>query len=159
MNIFILDRSPEKAAHDHCDKHVVKMILESGQLLATAHHLLNPSKRIPPIKATHFNHPCALWARTSLNNYRWLARLGVELVKEYEVRYGKTHRWETHLHWLAVHEPPLPEIGVTHFVQVMPEKYRNKNAVRAYRAYYRGEKSSFARWKIGPPRWWKRATR
>lgn len=95
MNIFILDRNPEQAARDHCDKHVVKMILESGQLLATAHHLAMPSKRMPPIKATHHNHPCSVWVRVSLDNYRWLARLAVELVNEYEVRYGKAQRWKT----------------------------------------------------------------
>jgi hypothetical protein len=158
MNIFVLDRNPERAAHDHCDKHVVKMILESGQLLATVHHLTRPSKRMPPIKATHINHPCTVWARKSLDNYRWLSRLAVELVKEYEIRYGKVHHWRTRIYWLAAHLPPLPETGMTPFVQVMPEIYRNKNTVRAYRHYYRGEKAGFARWKTRPPRWWKLTT-
>jgi hypothetical protein len=158
MNIFILDRNPTQAARDHCDKHVVKMILESGQLLATVHHLVRPSKRMPPIKATHRHHPCSVWVRESLDNYRWLARLAVELVNEYEVRYGKAHRWKMHLHWFASHEPPLPEIGMTPFAQVMPAMYRNKNTVRAYRAYYRGEKAYFARWKTRTPSWWKNDT-
>jgi hypothetical protein len=154
MNIFVLDRNPEKAAADHCDKHVVKMVLESGQLLATAHHLSKPRKALPPIKATHANHPCAIWVRSSLANYRWLARLATALAREYTRRYGRIHSWQEHIEWLAAHEPRLPDIGLTPFAQAMPEHYRNKNAVRAYRAYYRGEKVSFARWKTRPPRWW-----
>jgi hypothetical protein len=155
MNIFVLDKVPEKAARDHCDKHVVKMILESGQLLATAHHLSKPRRNMPPIKATHGNHPCAIWTRTSLDNYRWLARLALALLDEYALRYGKTHRWDPHIKWLAEHEPPLPDAGLTPFAQAMPEMYRNKNAVKAYRDYYHGEKAYFAKWKTRPPRWWK----
>lgn len=41
MNVFYLDRDPEKAASVQCDQHVVKMILESAQLLSTAHHELD----------------------------------------------------------------------------------------------------------------------
>jgi hypothetical protein len=37
MNIFVLDKDPHAAAHYHCDKHVVKMILEAGQMLCAAH--------------------------------------------------------------------------------------------------------------------------
>jgi hypothetical protein len=36
MNIFVLSRCPRAAARLHCDKHVVKMILETAQLLYTA---------------------------------------------------------------------------------------------------------------------------
>jgi hypothetical protein len=154
MNIFVLDREPERAAEYHCDKHVVKMVLESAQLLATAHHVVKPSRRLPPIRATHQNHPCALWVRGSLANYRWLARLALALSAEYTRRYGKVHRWEPYIHWLAAHEPPLPDAGLTPFAQAMPESYRNKNAVKAYRDYYRGEKAYFAQWKTRPPRWW-----
>ncbi len=155
MNIFVLDLDPEKAAREQCDKHVVKMVLESAQLLATVHHLTRVRKGMPPIRPTHVNHPCAIWVRTSLANYRWLARHARALSEEYTRRYGKTHRWREHIEWLAAHEPPLPDAGLTPFAQAMPETYRNKNAVKAYRDYYRGEKAYFARWKTRPPRWWK----
>jgi len=154
MNIFVLDREPERAAACHCDKHVVKMVLESAQLLATAHHLTKPSKRLPPSRATHANHPCAIWVRASLSNYRWLGRLALALSEEYTLRYGKVHAWAGHIAWLAAHEPPLPDAGLTPFAQAMPQAYRHRNAVKAYRDYYRGEKASFARWKTRPPRWW-----
>ena len=41
MNIFYLDRDPVIAAQMMCDKHVVKMILESAQMLSTAHRVLD----------------------------------------------------------------------------------------------------------------------
>jgi hypothetical protein len=41
MNIFYLDKDPIKAAEYSCDKHVVKMILESAQMLCTAHRVLD----------------------------------------------------------------------------------------------------------------------
>ena len=36
MNIFVLDENPVIAAKMACDKHIVKMILESAQMLCTA---------------------------------------------------------------------------------------------------------------------------
>ena len=65
MNIFVLDNDPFKAAEYQCDKHVVKMVLETAQLLCSAHETA-------PYKRTHYNHPCAIWTRSSLSNYMWL---------------------------------------------------------------------------------------
>jgi hypothetical protein len=80
MNIFVLSRNPRRAAEQHCDKHVVKMILETAQLLYSAH----PDKpHEAAYKRTHANHPCAIWARTSLANYQWLCALGFWLCQEY----------------------------------------------------------------------------
>ena len=41
MNIFILDNDPVIAAQMQCDKHVVKMIVESAQMLSTVHRMLD----------------------------------------------------------------------------------------------------------------------
>lgn len=41
MNIFYLDNDPAKAAKDLVDKHIVKMPLESAQMLSTVHRLLD----------------------------------------------------------------------------------------------------------------------
>ena len=41
MNIFVVDEHPIAAANQMIDKHVVKMILESGQMLSTAHRVLD----------------------------------------------------------------------------------------------------------------------
>ena len=92
MNIFYLSSCPVDAASFHCDKHVVKMILEYAQLLSTAHHVLDGDDAPEGIyKCTHKNHPSAVWARETNNNYRWLYDLFLELGKEYTYRYGKEH--------------------------------------------------------------------
>ena len=41
MNIFYLHKKPEISAQLHCDKHVVKMIIEYAQMLSTAHRMLD----------------------------------------------------------------------------------------------------------------------
>lgn len=48
MNIFILDKDPT-----HCDKHVVKMVLETAQILSTVHHQQLPNSDVKRYKPTH----------------------------------------------------------------------------------------------------------
>jgi phage-related protein len=79
MNIFILDKDPKKIAMYHNDKHVVKMIVETAQLLCTAHHVSGTNGDIP-YRKTHQNHPCSIWARESIENYNWLLTLLKELL-------------------------------------------------------------------------------
>jgi hypothetical protein len=88
MNIFFLDEDPTLSAQYHVDKHVVKMILETAQLLCGVHHATSQITDQVPYKLSHKNHPCAIWARTSLSNYLYLCELGLELCKEYTYRYG-----------------------------------------------------------------------
>lgn len=119
MNIFVLDEWPHLAAKDHCDKHVVKMFLESAQMLSTACRL---SGLDVGYKATHKNHPCSVWVRQSLQNWCWLRELAYCLNEEYKARYNKPH----HKSWLVIEslpEPDLPDIGLTPFAQAMPEQY------------------------------------
>ena len=85
MNIFFLDFDTNKCAEYHCDKHVVKMILETAQLLCGVHHMViheRLSNDQVPYKLSHKNHPCAIWTRESLSNYLYLCDLGLELCKE-----------------------------------------------------------------------------
>jgi hypothetical protein len=148
MNIFILHLNPRTAAEYHCDKHVVKMILETAQLLYTAHWVLDPDG-IPPgaYKKTHVNHPCAIWVRESLSNYQWLAELGIELCHEYTHRYGKIHKTQSHLEWLRAHTPPsIPKGPATPMRQAMPDAYKNDDPVQAYRTYYLEDKLRIARY-------------
>ena len=138
MNIFLLDFNPRVAAEYHCDKHVVKMILETAQLLYTAHWMLNP-ELLPPdsYKKTHVNHPCAIWIRESLANYIWATHLGIELCKEYTFRYGKTHKTQYMLEWLVSNHPVgLVDIGITEIRQAMPDECKRANPVDGYRTYY-----------------------
>ena len=137
MNIFVLSRSPRRAAELHCDKHVVKMILETAQLLYCVHWVCGTPLPEGAYKQTHKNHPCAIWVRTSIENYRWLCALGTWLCIEYTFRYGKTHKTDAHLRWLRCNEPAVPSVGLTPFVQAMPDEYKHEDPVEAYRTYYR----------------------
>lgn len=156
MNIFILDPDPEVAARQQCDKHVVKMILESAQLMAAACILHGADS---PYKLTHHNHPCSIWARATRSNYEWLLTHHVAMLDEYTHRYGRIHKTAEHLdHWVrGVRSVPYGDL--TPFAQAMPEELRVPgDAVRAYRAYYNRDKVAFATWKNRPiPEWWQGA--
>lgn len=172
MNIFALDSTPKLAARYHVDKHVIKMILESCQLLSTAHRLQDGKLSIEKTKtgrnvkrwnlqdsslndfiyyATHINHPSAVWARNNLSHYLWLAHLTKELCAEYTYRYGKTHKCE--------------QIGlVDWFLNNAPENIRNDgtfvlptpampddckvpgDVVTSYRKYYINHKQRMHSW-------------
>lgn len=158
MNIFVLDEDPVKAAQAHCDKHVVKMVLETAQLLCSAHHyaldeviaetpsgnvsyLATRDKDLVPYKATHMNHPCAKWVREDMHNYNWLLALGEALCKEYTHRYGKIHKSQAVIEWCADMDIfSMPDEARTPFAQAMPDEYKNNDPVIAYRNYYAGEK-------------------
>lgn len=139
MNIFVLNLIPRMAAEAHCDKHVVKMILETAQLLYSAHHVAGGPLPDGAYKKTHVNHPCAIWVRQSEANYRWLCELGFWLCYEYQYRYGehKIHKTERHILWLLMNLPPgIPNIPRTPFPQAMPIEYKREDPVDAYRVYY-----------------------
>lgn len=148
MNIFVLDQEIEKCAQYHVDKHIVKMPLETAQLLCTAHHQ-SESQYIDevPYRSTHKNHPCSIWARKSKGNYVWLCKLGLALCEEYTYRYGKTHKCEEVIRWCLNHQPKVPDIGLTDFVQAMPDEFKNQNPIIGYRNYYNGAKTRLFSWK------------
>lgn len=91
MNIFVTSSCPTEAAKVLDDKRVVKMVLETAQMLSTA---INESGGKAPYRSTHVNHPCNVWARTSQANFMWLWEHGKALAAEYVARYGKTHKSE-----------------------------------------------------------------
>jgi len=143
MNIFVLSKNPKTCAKLHCDKHVVKMILESCQMLSTCQDYYG----IKPIyKPTHINHPCNVWVRESRSNYIWLCDLTYYLLKEYEYRYNKKHKCEKVLKYCFENIPNFKFYKMTPFRMAMPEKYKCNNVVKAYRNYYIGEKLQFCKW-------------
>jgi hypothetical protein len=144
MNIFILDYDVKKCAKYHVDKHVVKMILETAQLLCGVHWVVNSEA---PYKLSHKNHPCSIWARESLTNYLYLCELGLELCYEYTYRYGKKHKSQQVIEWCIENKPNIKDIGFTEPAKAMPDEYKVKSVVESYRNYYRGAKSGFANWK------------
>jgi hypothetical protein len=153
MNIFFLHLNPFICAIMHVDKHVVKMILESCQLLCTTHHVVCSTYK-PPYKPTHKNHPSTVWVRESKSNYEYLVNLGKALCKEYTYRYGKIHKCQSYIEELGNNIPPIPDIGFTTPAMAMPDIYKSNNPVESYRAYYFFEKSNIHSWKKrSVPKW------
>lgn len=134
MNIFYLDNDPWRCAVRHCDKHVVKMILETAQLLSTAHHELGSTA---PYKSTHRNHPSAVWVRSGRKQYNWAYSLLDALSEEYTLRYAKVHKtWQRCSE--ALREPPkaIQETPWAPPPQCMPEECKRPDTIEAYRVYY-----------------------
>ena len=184
MNVFVLDEDPVVAAQLQCDKHIVKMILESAQMLSTSHRMLDgvrvrkPSKSgkttvnhyILPnhpyenilYKAVHYNHPCTVWTRESLENYEWHYRHFIALCDEYKFRYGKIHLSDKLLR-NALKTPPssIPKIGLTQFPLAMksnPECMFPQDPVKSYRMFYQTKQDRFSMvWtKRNVPLWFKK---
>ena len=91
MNIFVTNECPVKSALALDDKRLVKMVLETAQLLSSAVNLSYGDK-IAPYKTAHKGHPCTLWAKQSQGNFQWLLDHGYALGMEYTQRYQKTHK-------------------------------------------------------------------
>ena len=176
MNIFVIDENPVKAARQMVDKHVVKMILEAGQMLSTSHRVLDGDEYYDKTKngrrikrwslgderegklwkASFVNHPCTRWTMESRMNYRWHATHAVALCREYTHRYEKTHKSQALIEYLFNREPVnIPATEQTKFAIAMPDEYKVECPIESYRNYYRGEKAYFANWKNREvPEWW-----
>ena len=152
MNIFVLDNDIEKCAQHHCDQHVVKMILESVQMLCTA---LNKKGFSTPYKSTHIKHPCVLWVEQSYGNFSWLQNLTLALNTEYRFRFEKDSDHKSIFVLNEISKYDYADQGLTEYAQAMPDKYKIPgDAVKAYRQFYVGEKMGFARWtKRSAPKW------
>lgn len=176
MNIFHLDTCPTVSAQMMCDKHVVKMIVETAQLLSTAHRVLDgveyydktangrrikrwkhPTKEAVLYKASHVNHPSGIWTRTTNTNYAWLYRHFVALCEEYTYRYGRVHMSESKMRNVLCEIPENIGRGeLTRFAMAMPEYCKVECPVESYRLYYINEKKGFAKWtNRDEPSWWK----
>lgn len=135
MNIFYIDTCPVKAAQMQCDKHVVKMILESAQMLCAAHHVEGDGN--VPYKLAHKNHPGTVWTRTNKKHYQWLWDHMMALGKEYTERYGKVHMTITKCAE-ALKNPPeaVPDIKWTDPPQCMPDECKRETSLAGYTEYY-----------------------
>jgi hypothetical protein len=177
MNVFYLDSNPLKCAQEHCDKHVVKMIIEYAQLMSTAHRVLDgkeyydktangrrikrwehPSPHFENkfYKASHVNHPSSIWVRESKANYDWMYDMWYQLCLEYTHRYGKVHATFTKLA-TALQFAPI-NIRDTVFSEpppAMPDDCKiTGDSVASYKKYYIQEKTYFAKWtKRAIPQW------
>jgi len=148
MNIFHLDKCPQKSIEYHCDKHVVKMILEYAQMLSTAHHILSSLVPDGMYRKTHQNHPCSKWVRQTSGNYTYLLEYLRLALDEYTFRYGKIHKTSEKLPLLMC-VPNLIDTSmeVTDAPKCMPDEYKVDSVIQSYRNYYIGDKKSFATYK------------
>ncbi len=133
MNVFYINNDPVLAAQELCDQHVLKMQIESAQMLATAHWETGGSA---PYKRAHVNHPSTKWTRQSVQHYRWLVKHGLAICEEFTKRYGNDHKTRQILEWLRDNEPNLPDNGFAPPPQCMPEEYKNTDTVAAYKTFY-----------------------
>lgn len=159
MNIFYLSDNVELCAQYHVDSHVIKMILESGQLLCTAVNV-HAGRQVTPYKTTHVNHPCSIWTRQNRTNAIWLYRLMHRLNEEYLYRSNRYN--DHHLTIKKLEDADIfglilkyiPDGEFTKPALAMPDEYKTISAVESYRNYYRGAKTHLHKWtKRGTPAW------
>ena len=186
MNIFYLDPDEKICAEMHLDKHVTKMAIEYAQLMSTAHRVLdgeeytglttngrrikrwrmNDDREQQLMKASHINHPSAIWSRANRDNYIWLYRMWFYLCKEYTHRYGKIHACERLVNVLYLPPeniaegnfyPPTPAMPVEVKVELLnPIAGRKYDVLKSYHNYYILNKAHFAKWtKREVPTWFK----
>ena len=161
MNIFYFYDCPVLSAQAQPDKMLVKMPLETAQMLCTAHRELDGDEYADEVglyKRAYWNHPCTVWARESSANYFWLYKHFLALGKEYTFRYGKTHNSVDKLARALFKQPDnIKRIGMTPLAQAMPDKYKDDDPIKAYRDYCINEKH-YAKWEKGRaiPNWWHR---
>jgi hypothetical protein len=91
MNIFFTHDDPRICARNLDDKRVIKMTLESAQMLCTALHQ-HGAGHLAQYKPTHPNHPSNIWCRETSMNYGWLLMHFAALAQEYTFRTGKVHK-------------------------------------------------------------------
>ena len=159
MNIFYFYKSPTLSAQAQPDKMLVKMPLETAQMLCTAHRILDGDEYADQeglYKEAYINHPCTIWARESSANYWWLYEHFIALGAEYTHRYGKIHASVDKL-WKPLFTMPknIYKGAMTPLAQAMPEEYKDENPIVAYRNYCINEKH-YAKWERGrdKPSWW-----
>ena len=159
MNIFYFDECPIKSARAQPDKMLVKMPLETAQMLCTAHRELDGNEYADEqglYKRAYWNHPCTIWARESSANYFWLYKHFLALGREYTFRYGKIHKSVDKLSRALFKQPDnISRTGMTTLAQAMPDEYKHDDPTVAYRDYVIHEKH-YAKWEQGrdKPEWW-----
>jgi len=183
MNIFILHEDPKITAQMHCERHILKMIIEHTQMMAaTYYHTLGISRKkeiaenqqkvsdlfqgFPrkdengndrPYAISHVNHPCTVWTRSSLSNFYWLLDCTKALCEEFTYRYKGKHSVEAIVDWMYANPPKIEDNGLTPFAQAIPDFYKGSDATEAYRKYY-AFKTTYMKvhWKLEEriPSWW-----
>lgn len=155
MNLFILDEDLNKSIQYLPDKHVVKMPVESAQMLCAAFYAMQyPMEGLALYKATHLKHPCTIWTYSSRENWLWLQEYTMKLGEEYSYRYGgKQHKSVELIRNLPV--PVEESKGLLPFVKCVPKELENLELIDAYRQFfiqYKGHLKQYTKREI--PEWW-----
>ena len=157
MNIFFLDKDPDLSAQYLCDKHIPKMLLESAQMLSTAVQT-HTGKVDYLYKSAYPNHPMTKWVGLNKGNFDWAFKNANCIGQEYFKRFDKMHKSSKILLNILSnnHREYIPTGKFTEPPQCMPDEYKDKDYVTAYRKYYQGAKKYFAKWERGvtAPEWW-----
>ncbi len=142
MNIFAIEGDEKtgqidwiKSGKSHDNYRVVKMILESCQLLSTA---LNVHGLKGPYKSFNPKHPSTMWVIESSANFDDLVNLTISLLDEYGLRFKKTHKCEQVLKQiLKTYNPSVfPSNKSTPLRLAMPNEFKTDNPVLSYRNYW-----------------------
>ena len=162
MNIFVTNSDYLLSACALDDKRVIKMILESTQMLCTA---TNEAGCETPYKSSHKNHPCSVWVRQNKSNFTWLLRHAFSLCSQYTFRYGKTHKCNSILLALEADHASemMPSGELTEFVNCASNQNKGvcfkhvSSVTEAYKQYLNARWSADIRkptWtNILPPHW------
>ena len=153
MNIFVSSRSPVLCARNLDDKRLVKMVLETAQILST---VCADKGHDTGYRPTHRNHPCTRWAATSRENFEWLCRHGMALALEYDYRFYKVHASLSVIltahhvmdYFVFLLEARTPFVNCT--------TYPNFPTIKAYRMYLKDKwrNDTSPRWtRRGRPKW------
>ena len=161
MNIFGIDTNTTSCATYHADRHIVKMPLETAQMVSFVYYHKDLwDGEVPNLlmnfSAGHDKHPCSLWLRENLVNFLWTCEFGIKLIEEYRFRYDsqKHERCKMIFEWSLDNLPNLPVAEFTPFAKAMPEEYKVDCSIESYRNYYRMGKSELHQWtKRNKPEW------
>ena len=153
MNIFVTNRCPVQSARNLPDKHIVKMPLETCQMLSIIYSdwyygvgKLYKSDGTP-YRTQHGafrNHPCTQWAAANQYNLAWLILHGIALCDEYYQRYGKVHTCydvicqAQHIYHKCF-DGDINDAAakVTQFTRAMPESLKFDTTITTIEAYIR----------------------
>src|ERR1700744_5095204 len=155
MNIFAVDSDPVLCAQALDDKRLLKMILETAQILSSALSNLGYWKS-NLYRPTHVNHPCVQWAGASRRNFDWLVLYGIALGQEYKHRFGRFHRSVSVVMNASERfkDCPLDALSMTPFPNCTG--WKGRSVQDAYRAYLSVDKwTETSRWtKRSKPEWY-----
>ena len=150
MNIFVTDQCPHTSARSLPDKHIVKMPLESCQMLSIIYSKwyfnwgeIHRKDGLPysTQKGAFRNHPCTQWAAKNHYNLAWLIQHGCALCTEYLHRYGKVHTCAKTLFEAKKMFHRIVGDSITcysmadNFARAMPDEFKYDTSIDTFTAY------------------------